>query len=168
MTSLKEKIKEEIYSALKKREEIKTSTLRMLNDAILKKEKEKRANLGKGGEVLNEEELIKKSQLTEEEIIDIISSELKKRKESVSIFEENKRMDLAEREKAEIEILQEYLPEQLSEEEIKNIVKEAIKKVGAEEIKDMGKVMAEIMPKVKGKADGSMVSQIVKDLLTIN
>ncbi len=71
-----------------------------------------------------------------------------------------------EKEKAEIEILQKYLPEQLTEEEIKKIVQEAINKTGAKEIKDMGRVMAEIIPQIKGKTDASLVSKIVKELLS--
>ena len=73
---------------------------------------------------------------------------------------------MVDKETKEKEILEKYLPEQLSEEEIKKLVKEAIEKIGAKEIKDMGKVMAELMPQVKGKADGSLVSKIVKELLT--
>jgi len=112
-----------------------------------------------------EEEIEKESQLTDQEIIDVISSEIKKRKEAILEFEKGKREDLAEKEKAEIGILQKYLPEQLSEEDLKKLAKEAIDKVGAKESKDMGKVMAELMPQVKGRAEGSEVNRIVKKLL---
>lgn len=81
------------------------------------------------------------------------------------MFEKGKRDDLVKKGTAEIEILQKYLPEQLSEEEVKKLVQEAITKIGAREMKDFGKVMQELMPEVKGKADGALVSKIVKDLM---
>ena len=187
---LKEKIQQDLNTALKKKEELKSSVFRLLLAAILNKEKEKRYKLSKDyypptalpperapKPELKEEELIKKSQLTDEEVIEVISSETKKRKESILEFEKGRLqptlhparkkhiMDLVDKEKKELEILQKYLPEQLPEEEIKKLAKEAIEKVGAKEPKDMGKVMAELMPKVKGRADGSLVNKIVKELL---
>ena len=164
--TLKEKIFSQLNQSLKKGEELTTSVLRMLSAVIVNKEKEKRYKLTKAEPGLTEKELVKKSELGDEEIIEIISSEIKKRKEASSEFEKGKRMDLAEKEKKEIEILKKYLPEQLSEEEIKRLVKEAIAKTGAIELKDMGKVMQELMPKVKGKTEGGKVSKIVKELLT--
>jgi len=166
MGGLKRKIQEDLNQAIKKSEEIPRSTLRVLLASILNKEKEKRYKIAKKEETLNEKELVERSNLTDEEIIEVITSEVKKRKEAIFEFERGKRMDLVEKEKKEMEILQKYLPEQISEEEIKKLVKEAIDKVGAKEQKDMGKVMAEIMPKVKGRADGKIVSQIVKELLS--
>jgi hypothetical protein len=76
------------------------------------------------------------------------------------------RPELADREKKEIEILKKYLPEQLSEEQLRKLIQESITKTGAKEIKDMGKIMADLMPKIKGKADNSEISKIVKELLT--
>ena len=166
--TLKEKIKNDLIQALKGKKETEASTLRMLSAAILNKEKEKRYKLSKQKPELTEKELEQESQLTDEEVIEAVSSEIKKRKESILEFEKGERLDLAEKEKAEIEILEKYLPEQLSEEEIKKLAKEVIEKVGAKELKDMGKVMAELMPQVKGKADGSTVSKIVKELLLIS
>jgi len=163
--ALKGNIREDLKETVKNREELKSSVLRLLLAAIFNKEKEKRYKLSKGKPELSGEELEEESQLNDEEVIDVISSEAKKRKESIGEFEKGKRMDLAEKEKKELEILEKYLPEQLPEEEIKKLVKEAIEKIGAKEIKDMGKVMAELMPKVKGKADGSLVSKVVKELL---
>ena len=163
---LKEEIQNTITRAMKEGDEVVRSTLRMLSAAVVSKEKEKRYKISKQKPDLTEEGLVKGSQLTDEEIIDVITSEIKKRKDSVAAYEMGKREDLVKKEKEEIEILQKYLPEQLSEEEIKRIVKEAIKKTVAKEIKDMGKVMAELMPKIKGRADGSLVSKIVKELLT--
>jgi len=152
---LKEAIKEDLNQALKKGDEIKCSTLRMLLAAVLSKEKEKKYK----------EKIEEEVELADEEMIDVISSEAKKRKESIIEYEKGERQSLAEKEKAELEILQKYLPEQLSEEEIKQLIEEAIEKTGAQDIKDMGKVMAELMPKLKGRADGGLVSKIVKELL---
>lgn len=163
---LKEKIQEELKNSLKKKNEVVVSTLRMFLAAASNKETEKRTKIWKQKPDLNPEELEKESQLTGEEIIEVISSEIKKRRESISEFEKGGRNDLVQKEKSEMEILQKYLPEQLSEEEVENLVKEAVNKTGAKKIKDMGKVMAELMPKVKGKADGSLVSKIVKESLS--
>ena len=163
---LKEKIEKDFQKTLKERKAIETSTLRMLKAAIFNNEKEKRYKLSKTKPELIEEELEKESQLIDEEIIEVISSEVKKRKEATLEFEKGQREDLVEKEKKEIEILKKYLPEQLSEEEIKKLAKETIKQIGAKETKDMGKVMAELMPRIKGRAEGSLVSKIVKEILT--
>jgi len=163
---LKDKIQSDLTQALKRGDEITRSTLRMLLAAILSKEKEKRYKISKGEPKLTEKELTEKSCLTDEEVIEVISSEIKKRKEAILGFEKGERKELAEKEKSEMEILGKYLPEQLSEEEIERLVKEAIEEVGAEDIKDMGKVMAVLMPKVKGKADGNIISRTVKEFLS--
>ena len=162
--SLKEQIQNNLKLALKERKEIEVMTLRMLIAAVLNKEKAKRAKLAK--EELAEKELVEKSQLTDEEVIETISSEVKKRRVAVLEFEKGEREDLVEKEKKEIEVLKKYLPEQLSEEEIRKLVKEVIDKVGAAEMKDIGKVMAELMPQLKGRADGNLVGRIVKELLS--
>jgi len=163
---LKEKIITDLKNALKEKKELEVSVLRMLLAAILNKEKEKRAKLAKEEEGLKEEELAKKSQLTDEEVLEVVSSEAKKRKEAIEGFKQGEREDLVKKEEAELEILKKYLPEQLSEEEIKKLAQEAIEKVGATSLKDIGKVMAELMPKVQGKAEGGLVSKIVKELLS--
>ncbi len=165
--SLKEKLQQELGEAIKGKKEREVLTIRQILTNVLNKEKEKRFKLSKEKPDISEDNLDKESQLTDEEALEVISSEVKKHKESISEFEKGKRQDLVDKEKGELEILQKYLPEQISEEEIKKIAKEMIKKVGAKEIKDMGKVMAELMPKVKGRADGSQVSKIVKELLEI-
>jgi len=163
---LKEKIQNATTEAMKQGNELVCSTLRMLSAAIVSKEKEKRYKISKQRPDLKEDSLIKESQLTDEEIIDVISSEIKKRKDAVELYTKGNRQELANKEKKEIEILQKYLPEQLSQEEVKKLVQEAIAKSGAKEIKDIGRVMAELMPKIKGKADSSQVSRIVKELLS--
>jgi len=152
---LKEKIKLNLNSALKEKRTLEVLVLRQLLAAILNKEKEKRFKAKEEKDI----------QLTDEEVIEVISSEAKKRRESIFEFEKGKRQDLVEKEKKELEILEKYLPEQLPEEEIRKLIKEAIEKTDAKEIKDMGRVMAELMPKIKGKADGTLVSKIVKELL---
>jgi len=164
--TLKKQIKQNLEIALKEEKRVEVSTLRMLNAAILNKEKEKRYKISKEKPELKPEKLEEESQLIDEEIIQVLQSEIKKRKEAILEFEKGERQDLASKEKKEMDILQKYMPEQLSEEEIKKLAKEAIEKTGAKEIKDMGKVMQELMPKVKGKAEGSLVSKIVKELLT--
>jgi len=166
MSDLKQKIQQDLNQAIKSNQEVSRSTLRYLLSAILGKEKEKRYKISKELKAAKESEIIEKSQLTEEEIIDVVSSEVKKRREAIAAFEKGRREDLAQKEKSELEILSKYLPEQLSEEKIRDIVKAAVEKTGASQIKDMGKVMAAIMPRVKGKADGSLVSKIVKELLS--
>ena len=162
----KQKIQEDLKTALKEKRELELSVLRMLNAAITNKEKEKRYKASKAKTELSGEQLVKESQLNEEETIEVISGEIKKRREAVLLFEKGGRQELAEKEKKEAAILEKYLPEQLSKEELKKLAKEAVESVGAEKIKDMGKVMSELMPKIKGKADGSLVSEIVKRLLS--
>lgn len=150
---LKEEIKSDLNKSVKEKNEVMRSVLRMLLASILNKEKEKKYKTSK-------------EELTEEEVLEVILSEVKKRKEAILEYEKGKRQDLVEREKAEIEVLKRYLPEQLSEKEIKDLVEETIKRIGAKEKKDIGRVMAEIMPKVKGRSDGGTVSKIVKELLS--
>ena len=177
--TFKEKIREDFKKFLKEKKEIEVSTLRMLSSAIFNREKEKRYKLSKDyyppttlplerapKPDLKEKDLEKESQLTDEEIVQVIFSEIKKRREAIEGFEKGKRQDLAEKEKKELEVLQKYLPEQFSGDKIKKIAKEVIEEVEAEGLKDLGKVMGKLMPKLKGKAEGGLVSKIVKELLT--
>jgi hypothetical protein len=163
--ALKSKIQEDSKKSLKERKEIEVSTLRMLNSAIFNREKEKRYKLAQEKPDFKEKDLEKESQLIDEEIVQVVFSEIKKRKEAIEGFEKGKRMDLVEKEKKEMEILKKYLPEQFSEAEIKKMVKEVIEEVRAESLKDLGKVMGKLMPKLKGKAEGGLVNKIVKELL---
>jgi uncharacterized protein YqeY len=163
---LKEKIEKDFKEAFKKRNEREISALRMLKAAILEEEKEKRYKKSK--EKGLEVDLEKESALSDEEIIRLILREIKKRKEAILEFEKGKREDLVEKESQEIEILKRYLPEMLSENEIEKMAKETIRKVGARNMKDMGKVMKELMLKIQGKADPSLVSKVVKSLLQNN
>ncbi|HOW12768.1 MAG TPA: GatB/YqeY domain-containing protein [Candidatus Pacearchaeota archaeon] len=166
MNSLKQKIQDDLNINVKEEKENVCSVLRLLLSSILNKEKEKRFKISKEKNNISEENLKKESQITDEEIVDVISSEIKKRKDAIELYEKGNRLDLSEKEKKEIEILKKYLPEQLPLEEIKNLVENSIKKVEANSIKDMGKVMSDLMPKIKGRADNSEVSKIVKELLS--
>jgi len=153
---LKEQIQTNLKDALKNHEQIVLDTLRMLLAAVSVKEKDKKYK----------EKIDGDAELSEEEIIEIITSEIKKRRDAIALYLQGNRPELAEREKNEILVLQKYLPEQLSEEEIKKLVHKSIEKTNAKEMKDMGKVMADLNPKIKGKAEGSVVSKIVKELLS--
>ncbi len=163
---LKQTIKTATTESMKGGDSFTTGVLRMLSASILTKEKEKRYKISKDHPDFAEDKLEKESELIDEQIIEVISSEIKKRKDAIVLYEQGNRQELADKEKKEIEILKEYLPEQLSEEELKEIVVEAIASTGAKEMKDMGKVMADLNPKIKGRADGGQVSKIVKELLT--
>lgn len=162
---LKQQIQGDVTNALKQGNQVVVGVLRMTVSSINAKEKEKRYKISKEELGLKEGELVKKSGLTDDEIISVVSSEIKKRKDAIALYEKGKRQELADKEKGEIEILQKYLPEQLSNEELAKLIKESIDKAGAKEMKDMGKVMADLAPKVKGKADNSEISRIVKELL---
>ena len=163
---LKQTIQADSTEALKSGEQFKLGVLRMLLASVLTKEKDKRYKISKDKPALSEEQLIKESALTDEQILEVIVSEIKKRRDAITLYEQGKRPELAEIEKKEIEVLKKYLPEQLSQDVLKKLVAEAIGKTGAKEMKDMGKVMAELMPNVKGKADNSEISKIIKELLS--
>ena len=149
---LKEKIEQDFKEAFKNKEEVRLSALKMLRAAISNAEIEKRGK-GEGDE------------LSDEEIEAVVSKEAKKRREALEIYEREGRNDLAERERKELEILSEYLPEQISEDELRKLAEEAIKEAGANSPQEAGKVMAVLMPKIKGRADGSLASRIVRELL---
>ena len=144
--NLKEQLKEDLKVSLKERDEVKTGTLRMLMAAITNKEKE-------GKEV------------TDEQLQDVVATEAKKRREASDAFLKGASHKLEEKEQQELKILLTYLPEQLTEEQIQELVKKAIQETKAQDIKDMGKVMGMLAPLVKGKADGAVVSKIVKESL---
>ncbi|MFD1066356.1 GatB/YqeY domain-containing protein [Oceanobacillus locisalsi] len=115
--------------------------------------------------VQNESIKLGKDTLTEDEELTILSREVKQRKDSLQEFKDAGREDLVDKTEKELEILEKYLPKQLSDEELRSIIQEAIKEVNAASMKDMGKVMGSVMPKVKGQADGSKIKQIVEQEL---
>ncbi|MFH1894593.1 MAG: GatB/YqeY domain-containing protein, partial [Patescibacteria group bacterium] len=159
---LKVKIQEDLKTALIGKKELELSVLRMLLAAVNNKETEKKTKIWKEKPEMSPEKIQKEADLRDEEIFDVISSEIKKRREAIEGFEKGGRKESADKERQELTILQKYLPEQMSEVKIKKLVAEAIKKSGAKEIKDMGKVMGIITAQIKGKADMAQVSRIVK------
>jgi len=144
---LKEKIQGDFKEAFKGKDAVRLGALKMLRAEI------------------HNAEIAKRKELDDEEIIDVVSREIKKRKDAAALYEQGKRNELVEKEKAEIKVLSVYLPEQISEQEIRDLVKKAVEQTDAKSIKEMGKVMAVLMPQIKGKADNSLVSNIVKEML---
>lgn len=152
---LKKRIQSDVNEALKQGSSELVGVLRLALAAMTSKEKEKRYK----------EKLDTDAALTDDEVISVLSSEIKKRKDAIVLYEKGNRPELVEKEQKEIEIFKKYLPAQLSATELEALVKEAIATTGATTIKDMGKIMAVLMPKVKGKADGDELSKIIKELL---
>ncbi len=145
---MREKILEDLKQAMKNQDKNLLTVIRMVKGAM------------------QMEELKVKHPLTDDEVITIISREIKTRKESISEFEKGNRTDLIEKAEQEIHILEQYMPEQLSEEEIDKIIEETFQEVSPKAPNDMGKIMGLLTPKLKGKADMSSVSKKVKDKLT--
>ena len=160
---LKDKIKSDFKEAFKAKEPVRLSVLKMVNSEIGNAEINKRARLMKGG--VNAEGVETASILNDEEVLQVILREVKKRKDSIEAFESAGRQELAEKEKEELVILMTYMPEQLSEGAIRDIAKKAVEQSGAKGEKEIGKVMAILAPQVKGKADGAMVNKIVREFL---
>lgn len=150
--SIKASILEELKSAMKQKKADRLRVLRSLKAKILEKEISER----KGGE----------SELSDEQITEVLMKAAKQRKESIDQFEEGGRDDLVQKEKMELEIIDEFLPEMMDEDEVRSAVQAQIEKLGATTMQDMGKVMGVMMGKLKGKAEGSMVSRIVKEELS--
>jgi len=115
---------------------------------------------------IKNKEIEKRSELTDEDIVGVIRSEVKKRKESIEIYEKAGREELAQKERDELTMLMEYMPEQMEVGDVRLEVRKTIKELGASELKDMGKVIGFVMAKLKGKADGQTVSRIVKEELS--
>ncbi|HJV32220.1 MAG TPA: GatB/YqeY domain-containing protein [Bacillales bacterium] len=147
--SLLERLNNDMKQAMKNKEKDKLSVIRMIKASLQ-----------------NEAIKLGKKELSEEEELTILSRESKQRKDSLHEFDKAGREDLSEKLRAELTIVELYMPKQLSEEELSDIVKETISEIGAISKADMGKVMAAIMPKVKGKADGSLVNKLVQQHLS--
>jgi len=169
---LRETINQEIKKAMRGKSELLLLVLRGINAAIQNKEIEKRTKLSKtsvfAGASADKgklEKLDKESKLTEEEVIGVISTEAKKRRDSIVEFKKGNRNDLVEKEEKELEILKKYLPEHMNEDQVKEEAKKVIVEFGAVGPKDTSKVMSALMPKIKGRADGSTVSKVVNELL---
>lgn len=142
--TLKERLAEDLKSSMKNKQVVRKNTVQLVRTAILQVEKDKKVTL------------------EDEDILEVIAKQLKQRKDSLPEYEKSGREDLISQLKQEMEVLMEYLPKQLSEDELRPIVEEAVKATGAASMKDMGKVMAAVMPKVKGRADGKAISDIAK------
>ncbi len=147
----KKNLQEELKQSMLARDKLKTSVLRMLLSAVNYYEIQKG---GAGYEASNED------------VMSVIQKDAKQHNDSIEQFKNAGRLDLVDKESKELEILKRYIPAQMNEEEIKKLVEETISKTGAKSIQDMGKVMGALMPKLKGKADGGLVSKVVKEELT--
>lgn len=147
MSSIRETLQSDWKDALKQKDKFKANVISTVKASILLVEK--------SGAV----------ELDDDKVIEIISKEVKQRRDSIAEFEKGNRQDLVDQTKAEIEIILQYLPQQLTEEEIRRIVMESAEKLSASSMKDMGKLMGAIKPQVQGRADGKLVSQIVKEYL---
>ena len=146
--SLKDKLMEDLKDAMKNKNEVKKNTITMIRAAIKQIEVDKRV------------------ELEDNDVIDIISKEAKKRKDALAEFEKAGREDLINQTNEELAIIKAYLPEELSEEELTQIIEDTIKEVGAETMKDMGKVMQAVKTKTAGRADGKTINEIVKAKLS--
>lgn len=144
---LADRLTEDMKQAMKGKDKLRLSVIRMVRAAM------------------KNQEIDSQNPLTEDDVIAIVRRELKQRRDSLLAFESAGRTDLADEAKAEISVLLAYLPQQLSESEVRSLVEESISTVGAKGKSDIGKVMADIMPKIRGRADGKMVQQIVQSLL---
>lgn len=160
---LKDKIKADFKEAFKAKEQVKLSVLKMVNSEIGNAEINKRAKLMKEGGSAESVGVL--SVLNDEEVLQVILREVKKRKDSIEAFDKAGRLELAEKEREEMAILATYMPEQLSENAIRELVKKAMDQSGAKGEKEIGKVMAILAPQVKGKADGALVNKIVREFL---
>ncbi len=145
--SIQDQLTSDMKLAMKARDKSKLSVIRMVLSSI------------------KYAELEKKAPLTDDQILDVLAREMKQRKDSLAEFIKGNREDLATKVEAEIEIIEEYLPEQLNEEEVRKIITAAIADLGASSKADMGKVMGLVMPAVKGRADGKIINRIVQELL---
>lgn len=145
--SLKEKLAADLKDAMKNKDTIRKNVVQFIRAGILQIEKDKKITLDDEG------------------VMEVIAKQLKQRRDSLPDYEKSGRDDLIAELKTEMNILMEYLPKQLTEDELKEIVLEAVKETGATTVKDMGKIMAFVMPKTKGRADGKIINEIARAML---
>jgi len=145
--SLKERLMEDLKDSMKSKDKVRKDTITMIRAAIKQKEVDERR------------------ELSDDDILDIIAKQLKEKRMAIEEFRRGQREDLVQLTEQEMDILLDYLPKQLSEEELEAIVLETIKEINAQSIKDIGNIMKAVMPKVKGRADGNMVNKIVRKIL---
>ena len=147
MTSIKERLMQDLKEAMRAGDRVKVSVIRFLRNAI------------------NYEETSRGTTLDDAGVAEVVARQVRQRRESIEAFRKGGREDLARKEEAELQVLLQYLPEQLSREEIERMAREVIREVGAQTPRDMGKVMGVLMPRVRGRAEGRVVSEIVRELL---
>ncbi len=145
--TLQERLQADLKQAMKDRDDTRKSVIRFVRAAI------------------HDREIEKQAALDDEGVIEALGRQAQQRRDSIEAFEKAGRTDLVEKERAELAVIQGYLPEQMSEDEVADIVKAAISAIGAAGPQDIGKVMGRVMPQVKGKAPGKMVSGIVQEIL---
>ena len=145
--TIKDKLKEDLKTAMKEKDSIRKNVVQLIKAGVLQVEKDKQVTLDDDG------------------VLDVIAKQLKQRRDSLPDYEKSGREDLIAQLKREMDILMEYLPAQLTEEELTELVKEAVAQTGASSVKDMGKIMAAVMPKAKGRADGREINRIARELL---
>ncbi|WP_054684919.1 GatB/YqeY domain-containing protein [Rhodothermus marinus] len=150
--SLKEKLTEDLKAAMRARDEARLRTIRALRAALMEREIAER----KGGEAT----------LTPEQELEVLQKEAKRRREAIEQFRAAGREDLVQKEEEELKIIEEYLPRQLSDDEIRAVLEEIIEAVGAQSMRDMGRVMKEAMARMRGQADGRRVSELARELLS--
>ena len=147
--SHKERLADDLKSAMKNKDVIRKNVVQMVRAAVLQVEKDNKVTLDDEG------------------VLDVIAKQMKQRRDSLPDYEKSGRDDLIAELKAEMDVLTEYLPKQMTREEIYAVVEEAVKATGASSMKDMGKIMAAVMPKTKGRADGRVINEIAKELLSL-
>jgi uncharacterized protein YqeY len=151
--SIKKRLDTEMKDAMKQRDKLRLGCIRMLKSRLLEREVALRGKHGKDYAI------------TDEEALTVISTYAKQRRDSIESYRQGGRDDLVAAEEAELAIVTDYLPQQLSADELRGMIQGAISESGAESIKDLGKVMKIIVPKTKGAADGKLVNQLVRELL---
>ena len=145
--SIREQLDADLLEAVRNKDGLKRSALRLIKASVQSEEKSRGKELG------------------DDDVVQVLTREAKRRRESITAFRDGNRLDLVEKEEAELAIIAKYLPQQLTEEEVREIAQSVIEEVGASGPGERGKVMGKLMPQVKGKADGKMVNQIVGELL---
>lgn len=146
--SLKEKLADDLKAAMKNKDNVRKNVVQMVRAGVLQVEKDNKVTLDDEG------------------VLEVIAKQLKQRRDSLPDYEKSGREDLIAELKAEMDVLMGYLPEQLTEDELRVIVEQAVADTGASSMKDIGKIMSSVMPKVKGRADGKMINEIAKAILT--
>lgn len=149
MSALKEQLVNDMKAAMREKDSARLDVIRMLRAAVQRKEVDDRVELG------------------DDEVLAVIQKQIKQARDSIEQFTRGGRTDLADKEKFELEVMQRYMPAQLSEDELQTLIREAINTTGAESIRDMGKVIGMLKPQVQGRADMAKVSQIIKSSLGV-